>query len=112
VLERYGERLSSITLSLDGANAATHDALRNKTGAFEGVLDAARQYISLGYCVNFLMTLNRLERLDPVEMEVAAPVFPTLDLLHSTKAHPCHGLGLSFLPHSGEAKLAAQAYER
>jgi MoaA/NifB/PqqE/SkfB family radical SAM enzyme len=42
VLERYGERCSSITLSLKGANAATHDALHNKTGAFERVLDTAR----------------------------------------------------------------------
>jgi MoaA/NifB/PqqE/SkfB family radical SAM enzyme len=93
--------LSSITLSLDGAIAATHATIRKKAAAFERVLDAARQYISLGYCVNFLMTLNRLN-LD--EMDAAVKLASELGAKRITFA--------SIIPNAENTSIALTESEK
>lgn len=54
-LEQFGH----VTLSIDGVNAETHDFIRNKNGAFEKVIEAARLYVGEGFSVNANMVLNR-----------------------------------------------------
>jgi MoaA/NifB/PqqE/SkfB family radical SAM enzyme len=59
---RYREQLTHVTLSLDGATPATHDAVRCRAGAFERVTAAARGYAEAGFPVRIHSTLNRLNR--------------------------------------------------
>jgi MoaA/NifB/PqqE/SkfB family radical SAM enzyme len=47
LLEKYGDQLRGVTLSLDGATAKTHNAIRGHKGAFERVLEAIRFYVDL-----------------------------------------------------------------
>ena len=62
VMEKNREKVSHISLSLDGATAETHDALRSRQGAFSKVTAAARQYRELGYKVRLSTSLNRKNR--------------------------------------------------
>jgi MoaA/NifB/PqqE/SkfB family radical SAM enzyme len=59
LMERHRERFRHVALSLDGADPATHDAIRNRPGAFEKVQAAARTYIERGFKLRLAVTLNR-----------------------------------------------------
>ncbi len=59
LMEKYRERFRHVALSLDGADAATHDAIRNRPGAFEKLQAAARQYVERGFKLRLAVTLNR-----------------------------------------------------
>lgn len=62
LLEKYRERVSHVALSLDGADAATHDTIRNRPGAFERVKAAAQIYRERGFRLRLAVTLNRRNR--------------------------------------------------
>lgn len=55
----HGEQLTRVSLSLDGATAGTHNAIRNHPHAFDRVINAARRYQELGYRVKLKTSLNR-----------------------------------------------------
>ena len=59
-IAKYGERFSGVSLSLDGATPATHDAMRNRPGAFERVLCAIQNYLDQGVAVSTRTCLTRL----------------------------------------------------
>ncbi len=59
LMEKYRESFRHVTLSIDGATAKTHDELRQRPGAFEKVVAAARRYVELGYKVRLSSTLNQ-----------------------------------------------------
>ena len=67
VLRSHSERLRMITLSLDGAREATHDALRGR-GSFRRVMQAAS--VCVVYCLpfNFNMALTRDNRAEAAEL--------------------------------------------
>ena len=52
-IKRHGQRLRSIGVSIDGARAETHDALR-MPGSFEKACQAVRQFKALGLRVHVL----------------------------------------------------------
>ena len=58
-MERYKDKVTHVTLSIDGATAETHDEIRQRKGAFEKVTASARKYVELGYKVRVSSTLNR-----------------------------------------------------
>ncbi len=62
LLERFGENLSHISLSIDGATADIHDEIRRKAGAFERVTAAARRYVEMGLKVKMSTSLNTLNK--------------------------------------------------
>jgi len=59
LMERYKDQFRNVSLSLDGATAATHDKIRGRKGAFERVIGSAKEYIQAGYRVKFAAVLNR-----------------------------------------------------
>jgi pyruvate-formate lyase-activating enzyme len=72
-VERFRASLTSVTLSLDGASAPTHDALRGLPGAFDRLLEALRIFKAAGLPVNLSATLNRTNRDDlPAIIQLAA----------------------------------------
>lgn len=64
LLERYRDKVSHITLSIDGATAATHDDIRERKGAFEHVTAAAREYIAAGYRLQISTSLNQKNKME------------------------------------------------
>jgi len=61
-MRRHRESLHHVTLSIDGADAETHDYIRRKEGAFERVTLTARYYTKMGFPVRVGTTLNRKNR--------------------------------------------------
>jgi MoaA/NifB/PqqE/SkfB family radical SAM enzyme len=59
VLEKYKDKITHVTLSIDGATAEAHDALRRRKGAFDKVVASATRYIELGYKVRISTSLNK-----------------------------------------------------
>jgi len=59
VMAKHRDKLTHVSLSVDGADAETHDTLRNRPGAFEKVRASARTYVELGYKVRLSVTLNQ-----------------------------------------------------
>ncbi len=59
VLDRFGDQLTHITLSIDGTTPETHNAIRGSTDAFERVTAAARHYVNLGIKVRISVSLNQ-----------------------------------------------------
>lgn len=59
LMERYRDSFKYVTLSIDGANAKTHDDIRGRKGAFEKVTASARKYVSEGFHLRVSATLNR-----------------------------------------------------
>jgi MoaA/NifB/PqqE/SkfB family radical SAM enzyme len=59
IMERYKDTFGYLSLSIDGAVAATHDELRNKKGAFNQAVASAKEYIQEGYKVKIASTLHR-----------------------------------------------------
>lgn len=59
LMERYREKLTHVSLSLDGANAMTHDDIRNRNGSFERVTAAIRRYVAGKFPVHVIVTLNK-----------------------------------------------------
>ena len=58
VIERYHDSLCRVGLSLDGADAVTHDTNRRKAGAFKSALAAAGKFTSRGVNTEFTVALN------------------------------------------------------
>lgn len=59
LLEKYREKVTHITLSIDGATAKTHDEIRQRKGAFEHVTSAAREYVAAGHRLQISASLNQ-----------------------------------------------------
>jgi sulfatase maturation enzyme AslB (radical SAM superfamily) len=59
IMKKYNAKLSHLSLSVDGANAETHDAIRQHKGAFNKVIASLKQYIDLGYKVRISSILNQ-----------------------------------------------------
>ena len=62
LIEETREQFGHVTLSIDGVDAKTHDAIRNKEGAFQKVMEAARLYVKKGYRVQANLVLNRINK--------------------------------------------------
>jgi len=58
-LERHQDKLSHVTVSMDGARAETHDALRGRVGAFDKVVAAVKEYVGRGCKVKISSSLNQ-----------------------------------------------------
>jgi MoaA/NifB/PqqE/SkfB family radical SAM enzyme len=63
IMEKYRDKISHVTLSVDGANAETHDEIRNRKGAFDKVWTSAKKYVELGYRVRLSATLNQKNKM-------------------------------------------------
>jgi MoaA/NifB/PqqE/SkfB family radical SAM enzyme len=61
-LERFKENLTHISLSLDGANHETHDAIRCRQGAFAALMQSIDHYKTMGVKLRFNATINRLNK--------------------------------------------------
>lgn len=59
MLEKYREKVTHVTLSIDGATAKTHDGIRQREGAFEHVTAAAREYVAAGHRLKISASLNQ-----------------------------------------------------
>jgi len=59
LMKRYRDNFRYASLSIDGADAATHDELRGREGAFEAVTSTARRYTSQGFPVSVAASLNQ-----------------------------------------------------
>jgi MoaA/NifB/PqqE/SkfB family radical SAM enzyme len=56
---RHREAFDHATLSIDGATAEVHDALRNRPGAFERLLAVAEHYVRLGFKLRLQSCLSQ-----------------------------------------------------
>ncbi|HFD40187.1 MAG TPA: radical SAM protein [Anaerolineae bacterium] len=52
-------KLSFISVSLDGADAATHDALRSVEGSFQRAVEGVRALVRVGYRPQIICTLHK-----------------------------------------------------
>ena len=68
VMEKYRDKVSYITLSIDGAKAETHDEIRKHEGAFAKVTASAKRYVELGYKIRINSTLNQKNKPEVVEL--------------------------------------------
>lgn len=68
LVKRYRQALSSVSISLDGACPETHDVIRQRPGAFQHALKAARQYCELDIPLHIKFTANRLNQVEVLEM--------------------------------------------
>jgi MoaA/NifB/PqqE/SkfB family radical SAM enzyme len=59
IMEKYKDKVSHVTLSIDGATPETHDEIRKHKGAFEKVIASAKKYAELGYKVRISTSLNQ-----------------------------------------------------
>ncbi len=62
LLNKFGESLTHMSLSIDGATAEVHDDIRRKAGAFQRVTSAARHYRALGFKVKMSTSLNKVNK--------------------------------------------------
>jgi MoaA/NifB/PqqE/SkfB family radical SAM enzyme len=60
--ESYRDSFTGVTLSIDGANAETHNAMRNSSHAFQRATAAAREYVGRGYKLRLSACLSRLNK--------------------------------------------------
>jgi MoaA/NifB/PqqE/SkfB family radical SAM enzyme len=58
LMERFREKFKSVSISLDGAKAQTHDEIRQKKGAFNQAVASIKKYVQAGFKVKIGMTLN------------------------------------------------------
>lgn len=58
-LKKYRDKVTHITLSIDGATAKTHDDIRERKGAFERVVAAAHEYVTEGFRLQISTSLNQ-----------------------------------------------------
>lgn len=58
LMKRSDGAFKSVSLSLDGADAETHDRLRQREGAFEAVIQSAQTYIEHGFDVKLTTCLH------------------------------------------------------
>jgi MoaA/NifB/PqqE/SkfB family radical SAM enzyme len=59
LLQKYRDKVTHVTLSIDGATARTHDDIRERKGAFERVTTAAREYVAAGFLLKINSSLNQ-----------------------------------------------------
>jgi MoaA/NifB/PqqE/SkfB family radical SAM enzyme len=59
LMERFRDKFKSVSISLDGAVAKTHDEIRQKKGAFNQAVASIKKYVQAGFVVKIGMTLNR-----------------------------------------------------
>jgi len=59
LVELHDAGAKAVSLSLDGASAATHDAFRGVTGVFDDTMDAARMVRDVGYRLQINTTVTR-----------------------------------------------------
>ncbi|WP_241974923.1 TIGR04053 family radical SAM/SPASM domain-containing protein [Cryobacterium mannosilyticum] len=59
LVELHDAGAKAVSLSLDGASAATHDAFRGVTGVFDDTMDAARMVREVGYRLQINTTVTR-----------------------------------------------------
>ncbi len=62
LMERFREGFTGVSLSLDGATAEVHDAIRHKQGAFERVIAAVKRYQQAGFQVQLGACLSQLNK--------------------------------------------------
>jgi MoaA/NifB/PqqE/SkfB family radical SAM enzyme len=58
-IEKHKDKVSHVTVSIDGAMAETHDELRERKGAFEKAVASVKEYVSLGCKVRISSSLNQ-----------------------------------------------------
>ncbi|MBT7074825.1 MAG: radical SAM protein [Anaerolineae bacterium] len=58
LLEKHGESVSHVALSLDGATPEIHDAIRGRSGSFERVMQATKVYGEMGISILWNVCLN------------------------------------------------------
>jgi radical SAM protein with 4Fe4S-binding SPASM domain len=95
-----------VAVSLDGAEAATHDAFRQQTGAFEGAVRALRRLRARGMSlqVNTTVTLHNLRELHAIYERV---ISEGVEAWHVFMFVPV-GCGLEI---PADQQLAAEQYE-
>lgn len=59
IMQKYKDKVSRVTLSIDGATSETHDEIRKHKGAFERVMTSAKKYAEMGYKVRISTSLNQ-----------------------------------------------------
>lgn len=59
LMERFRDKFKSVSISLDGAVAQTHDEIRQRKGAFNQAVTAIKKYVQAGFKVKVGMTLNQ-----------------------------------------------------
>jgi radical SAM protein with 4Fe4S-binding SPASM domain len=96
-----------VAISLDGADAATHDAFRGIRGAFDGALEGLRNLKELGMSVQINMTIARHNAHQlPAVLEMARRL--GADALHTFLLVPV-GCGVNI---ADEQMVPADEYER
>jgi radical SAM protein with 4Fe4S-binding SPASM domain len=96
-----------VSISLDGADAATHDAFRGIPGAFEGALAGLRNLKELGMSVQINMTIARHNAQQlPAVLEMVRRL--GADALHTFLLVPV-GCGVDI---AAEQMVPAEEYER
>lgn len=99
-------RVKRVSISLDGADAATHDAFRNIPGAFEAAVQGLRNLKALGMPVQINMTIARHNaRQLPAVLELAKSL--GADALHTFLLVPV-GCGVDI---AAEQMVAPDEYE-
>ena len=84
LMEKYKDKITHVTLSIDGAAAETHDTIRKRKSAFEKVTTAARKYVESGYKVRISSSFNQKNK---GEAEALAKLASDLGV------HVLYGLG-------------------
>jgi MoaA/NifB/PqqE/SkfB family radical SAM enzyme len=74
IMEEYKDKTTHVTLSIDGATADTHDFLRARKGAFNKVIESAKQYVQLGYKLIVSSSLNQRNKNEVAEIVELANV--------------------------------------
>jgi radical SAM protein with 4Fe4S-binding SPASM domain len=96
-----------VSISLDGANAATHDAFRGVPGAFDAALSGFRNLKALGMSLQINMTIARHNADElPAVLELAKAL--GADSLHTFLLVPV-GCGVEI---AAEEMVRAEEYER
>lgn len=64
VIEKFKDKFSHTTISIDGVEAKTHDSIRNRKGAFKKARSSIRKYVQRGYRVKVNTTLSQTNKDD------------------------------------------------
>jgi MoaA/NifB/PqqE/SkfB family radical SAM enzyme len=59
LMERFRDKFKSVSISLDGATAKTHDEIRQRKGAFDKAVASIKKYVQAGFKIMIAMTLNQ-----------------------------------------------------
>ncbi|WKZ34716.1 MAG: radical SAM protein [Anaerolineales bacterium] len=100
VVEKHKEKLSHITLSIDGATPETHDNIRQRRGTFDKVVHSVKEYVRLGCKVRISTSLNNKNK---------GEVEALLELAHKIGAHGINFAGTT--PTSWNAHLVLSDQE-